>query len=85
MLNDTHLLSTEYAPDTADRKGTYNVPRPKYLHIASDFEGFRFEDYLPPVTETPGPSFEGLLPYKLPYDPERNFGKSSSSHCLRRY
>ncbi|KAJ3950496.1 uncharacterized protein N0V96_001644 [Colletotrichum fioriniae] len=73
MLNDTHLLSTEYAPDTADRKGTYNVPRPKYLHIASDFEGFRFEDYLPPVTETPGPSFEGLLPYKLPYDPERNF------------
>ncbi|KAK1703941.1 hypothetical protein BDP67DRAFT_480617 [Colletotrichum lupini] len=73
MLDDTHLLSAEYAPDTADRKGAYNVPRPKYLHIAPDFEDFRFEDYLPPVTKTPESSFKGLLPYKLPYDPDRNF------------
>ncbi|KAK1534331.1 uncharacterized protein CCOS01_03083 [Colletotrichum costaricense] len=73
MLDDTHLLSAEYAPDTADRKGAYNVPRPKYLHIAPDFEDFRFEDYLPPITKTPESSFKGLLPYKLPYDPDRNF------------
>lgn len=85
MLDDTHLLSAEYAPDTADRKGAYNVPRPKYLHIAPDFEDFRFEDYLPPVTEAPESSFKGLLPYKLPYDPDRNFGKSGSSHNLRRH
>ncbi|KXH61385.1 hypothetical protein CSAL01_05218 [Colletotrichum salicis] len=73
MLDDTHLLSHEYAPDTADRKAAYNVPRPKYLHIVPDFEGFRFEDYLPPIAEASGPTFEGLLPYKLPYDPNRNF------------
>ncbi|KAK1639882.1 hypothetical protein BDP81DRAFT_369861 [Colletotrichum phormii] len=73
MLDDTHLLSHEYAPDTADRKAAYNVPRPNYLHVVPDFEGFRFEDYLPQVAEASGPSFEGLLPYKLPYDPDRNF------------
>ncbi|KAL2882358.1 hypothetical protein SGCOL_002096 [Colletotrichum sp. CLE4] len=75
MLDDTHLLSHEYAPDTADRKAAYNVPRPNYLHVVPDFEGFRFEDYLPPIAEVSGPSFKGLLPYKLPYDPDRNFVK----------
>lgn len=74
MLKEANLASMEYAPAETDRKSTYDVPRPRYLHISPKFKGFRFEDYMPPGVE-PSEST-----YKQPFDPDRDFGENALSY-----
>ncbi|OHW91493.1 hypothetical protein CSPAE12_09913 [Colletotrichum incanum] len=67
MLKEANMAAKEYAPAEMDRNSTYEVPRPSFLHISPRFEGFKFEDYLPPHIEAPESS------YKQPFDPNRDF------------
>ncbi|OBR06112.1 hypothetical protein CH63R_10232 [Colletotrichum higginsianum IMI 349063] len=69
MLKEVSMAAKEYAPAAVDRKTAYNVPRPRFLHISPKFEGFKFEDYLPPNDE----ATESI--YKQPFDPNRDFAK----------
>ncbi|KAK6225937.1 hypothetical protein QIS74_01984 [Colletotrichum tabaci] len=69
MLKEVNMAAKEYAPAAVDRKTAYNVPRPRFLHISPKFEGFKFEDYLPPNDE----ATESI--YKQPFDPNRDFAK----------
>ncbi|KZL69430.1 hypothetical protein CT0861_09356 [Colletotrichum tofieldiae] len=69
MLKEANMAAKEYAPAEMDRNSTYEVPRPRFLHISPRFEGFKFEDYLPPHIEALESS------YKQPFDPNRDFVK----------
>ncbi|KAK1970492.1 hypothetical protein LY78DRAFT_744415 [Colletotrichum sublineola] len=69
MLKEANMIAKEYAPAEIDRKSTYEVPRPRFLHISPKFEGFNFEDYLPPHVDVPEPSYKQL------FDPNRDFVK----------
>ncbi|KAK1595021.1 uncharacterized protein LY79DRAFT_511431 [Colletotrichum navitas] len=69
MLKEANMVAKEYAPAEIDRKSTYDVPRPRFLHISPKFEGFKFEDYLPPHVDIPEPSYKQL------FDPNRDFVK----------
>ncbi|KAK1987887.1 hypothetical protein LZ30DRAFT_645411 [Colletotrichum cereale] len=69
MLKEVNMAAKEYAPAEMDRKPTYEVPRPRFLHISPKFEGFKFEDYLPSHVDAPDPSYKQL------FDPNRDFVK----------
>ncbi|KDN69613.1 hypothetical protein CSUB01_04930 [Colletotrichum sublineola] len=79
MLKEANMIAKEYAPAEIDRKSTYEVPRPRFLHISPKFEGFNFEDYLPPHVDVPEPSYKQL------FDPNRDFGEPglSSEGCAK--
>ncbi|KAK2001312.1 hypothetical protein LX36DRAFT_736400 [Colletotrichum falcatum] len=69
MLREANMVAKEYAPAEMDRKSTYEVPRPRFLHISPKFEGFKFEDYLPSHADV------SESPYKQLFDPNRDFVK----------
>ncbi|KAK2025997.1 hypothetical protein LX32DRAFT_623485 [Colletotrichum zoysiae] len=69
MLKEANMITKEYAPAAMDRKSTYEVPRPRFLHISPKFEGFKFEDYLPSHFDVPE------SPYRQLFDPNRDFVK----------
>ncbi|TDZ37855.1 hypothetical protein C8035_v001189 [Colletotrichum spinosum] len=69
MLKEANMASYEYAPPEMNRNATYEVPRPKYIHVSPKFDTFNFEDYLPAAGSVPDAFF-----YQ-PYDPNRDFAK----------
>ncbi|OHE99183.1 hypothetical protein CORC01_05464 [Colletotrichum orchidophilum] len=69
MLKEANMAAAEYPPADVERKTAYDIPRPRYLHVAPKFEEYRFENYLHPTAEVSQSS------YKHPYDPDRDFAK----------
>ncbi|KAL0941070.1 uncharacterized protein CTRU02_203833 [Colletotrichum truncatum] len=67
MLKEANMATKDYAPPELDRNPVYEVPRPRYLHLSPNFEGYKFKDYIPASATVLDPA------YKQPLGRDRHF------------